>query len=86
MRWLAYREGAMLGALGGLIGCVLAQPIIHAVGRFAAGVGFLSNVSYTPSTAAMTVGVATVLGAAAAALPAVQAARMEIVNALRRQE
>jgi putative ABC transport system permease protein len=86
VRWLAYREGAMLGALGGLIGCVLAQPIIHAVGRFAAGVGFLSNVSYTPSTAAMTVGVATVLGAAAAALPAVQAARMEIVNALRRQE
>ena len=86
VRWLAYREGAMLGALGGLIGCVLAQPIIHGVGRFAAGVGFLSNVSYTPSTAAMTVGVATVLGAAAAALPAVQAARMEIVNALRRQE
>jgi putative ABC transport system permease protein len=86
VRWLAYREGAMLGALGGLIGCALAQPIIHVVGRFAAGVGFLSNVSYTTSTAAMTVGVATVLGAAAAALPAVQAARMEIVNALRRQE
>jgi ABC-type antimicrobial peptide transport system permease subunit len=60
--------------------------VLHAVGRFAASIGFLSNVSYTVPTAIATVAVATILGAAAAALPAVQAARMEIVNALRRQE
>jgi len=86
VRWLAYREGAMLGALGGLIGCLLARPLIHGVGRTAASIGFLSNVSYTTTTAVATVAVATILGAVAAALPAVQAARMEIVNALRRQE
>jgi putative ABC transport system permease protein len=83
---LAFREGAMLGALGGIVGCLLAQPVLRGVGRAAASIGFLSNVSYTLSTAAMTVAIAGLIGAAASALPAVQAARMEIVNALRRQE
>ena len=83
---LAFREGAMLGALGGIVGCLLAQPVLRGVGRAAASIGFLSNVSYTLSTAAMTVAIAALIGAAASALPAVQVARMEIVNALRRQE
>jgi putative ABC transport system permease protein len=86
VRALAFREGAMLGALGGLIGCLLAQPVLRGVGRVAASIGFLSNVSYTLPTAALTVAIAALIGAAASALPAVQAARMEIVNALRRQE
>jgi len=76
----------MLGALGGIVGCLLAQPVLRGVGRMAASIGFLSNVSYTLPTAAMTVAIAALIGAAASALPAVQAARMEIVNALRRQE
>ena len=86
VRILALREGAMLGALGGIVGCLLAQPVLRGVGRAAASIGFLSNVSYTLPTAAMTVAIAALIGAAASALPAVQAARMEIVNALRRQE
>ena len=86
IRTLAFREGAMLGALGGIVGCLLAQPVLRGVGRAAASIGFLSNVSYTLPTAAMTVAIAALIGAAASALPAVQAARMEIVNALRRQE
>jgi putative ABC transport system permease protein len=86
VRILALREGAMLGALGGVIGCLLAQPVLRGVGRAAASIGFLSNVSYTLPTAAMTVAIAALIGAAASALPAIQAARMEIVNALRRQE
>jgi ABC-type antimicrobial peptide transport system permease subunit len=56
------------------------------VGKFAASIGFLSNVSYTLTTAVATALVAAMIGAASSALPAVQAARMEIVNALRRQE
>jgi putative ABC transport system permease protein len=86
VRALAFREGAMLGALGGIVGCLLAQPVLRGVGRVAASIGFLSNVSYTLPTAALTVAIAALIGAAASALPAVQAARMEIVNALRRQE
>ncbi len=86
VRTLAFREGAMLGALGGIVGCLLAQPVLRGVGRAAASIGFLSNVSYTLPTAALTVAIAALIGAAASALPAVQAARMEIVNALRRQE
>jgi putative ABC transport system permease protein len=83
---LAFREGAMLGALGGIVGCLLAHPVLRGAGRLAASIGFLSNVSYTLPTAALTVAIAALIGAAASALPAVQAARMEIVNALRRQE
>jgi len=86
VRALAFGEGAMLGALGGVLGCLLARPVLHGVGKFAASIGFLSNVSYTPITALATAVVAASIGAAASALPAVQAARMEIVNALRRQE
>src|SRR2546425_2042705 len=86
VRALAFGEGAMLGALGGVLGCLLARPVLHAVGKFAASIGFLSNVSYTVTTALATAAVAAIIGAAASALPAVQAARMEIVNALRRQE
>ena len=83
---LAFREGAMLGALGGIVGCLFAHPVLRGAGRLAASIGFLSNVSYTLPTAALTVAIAALIGAAASALPAVQAARMEIVNALRRQE
>ena len=86
VRTLALGEGALLGALGGIGGCLLARPIIHAVGRFAASIGFLSNVSYTVPMAIATIATAAAIGAAASALPAVRAARMEIVNALRRQE
>jgi putative ABC transport system permease protein len=86
VRVLAFSEGAMLGAVGGLLGCVLARPVLHTVGRVAANLGFLSNLSYTLPTAIGTLIGAALIGAAASALPAVQAARMEIVNALRRQE
>ena len=86
VRALAFSEGALLGALGGIVGCLLARPVIHGVGKFTASIGFLSNVTYTVPMALATVVVAAIIGAAASALPAVRAARMQIVDALRRQE
>ncbi|HET7788585.1 MAG TPA: ABC transporter permease [Myxococcales bacterium] len=86
VRRLALGEGALLGLTGGILGCLLARPVLHGVGQVAASIGFLSNVTYTLPTAAGTVAVAAALGALASAMPAVQAARMQIVDALRRQE
>jgi putative ABC transport system permease protein len=86
VRNLAMGEGAALGAAGGLIGVIVARPIISGFGRLMAQFGFLSNISFTPSTGLATVVVAAAIGAAASSFPAVQAARLAIVDALRRQE
>ncbi len=86
VRRLALGEGALLGLTGGILGCFVARPVLRGVGKLAASIGFLSNVTYTMPTAVGTVLVAAALGALASALPAVQAARMQIVDALRRQE
>jgi putative ABC transport system permease protein len=86
VRTLALSEGALLGAVGGLLGVFLARPILTGFGRAMAQFGFLSNVGFNAGTAIATVLVAGIIGAAASAFPAVQAARLPIVDALRRQE
>jgi putative ABC transport system permease protein len=86
VRNLALGEGALLGGIGGLVGVVVARPILSGFGRAMAQFGFLSNVSFKLSTGIATVVVAAAIGAAASAFPAVQAARLAIVDALRRQE
>lgn len=86
VRALAVGEGALLGAVGGLTGVILARPVLTGFGRAMAQFGFLSNVGFKATTGAATMLVAAVIGAAASALPAVQAARLSIVEALRRQE
>jgi putative ABC transport system permease protein len=86
VRLLGLSEGALLGAVGGLLGVVVARPVLLGFGRAMAQFGFLSNVGFKPATGIITVVVAAAIGAAASAFPAVQSARMPIVEALRRQE
>ena len=86
VRRIAISEGVLLGAVGGLIGVIFARPILIGFGRAMAQFGFLSNVGFKPLTGVMTVVVAALIGGAAASFPAVQAARLSIVEALRRQE
>jgi putative ABC transport system permease protein len=86
VRALALAEGALLGATGGLLGTLLARPMLIGFGKAMAQLGFLSNLSFKPATGLATVAAASIIGALASLLPAAQAARMEIVNALRRQE
>ncbi len=86
VRLLALSEGALLGAIGGLIGTILARPILIGFGKTMAQFGFLTNIGFHASTAIATILVASLIGGMASALPAVQAARIPIVDALRRQE
>lgn len=86
VRRLALSEGVLLGAVGGLAGVILARPILTGFGKAMAQFGFLTGIGFKPLTGAITVVVAAVIGGAAASFPAVQAARLSIVEALRRQE
>ena len=86
VRRLAVAEGALLGAVGGLLGVVLARPILIGFGKALSSLGFLTGIGFKLGTALLTLLCAAVIGALASALPAWQAGRMQVVNALRRQE
>ena len=86
IRLLAISEGAMLGFTGGVLGILLARPVLQGFGKALANMGFLSNLGFKLPTAIATVAAATLIGAAASAFPAIQASRMGVVDALRRQE
>jgi putative ABC transport system permease protein len=86
VRGIAVAEGALLGIVGATLGVLLAQPMLIFIGKILSGFGFLTGVGFRPSTVAVTLLCATVIGAIASAVPAWRAARMPIVDALRRQE
>ena len=86
VRKLAIGEGALLGATGGLLGVIIARPVLVGFGKAMASMGFLANLGFKLPTAIITIATAAAIGAAAAAFPGVQAARLAIVDALRRQE
>lgn len=86
VRLLGLAEGAFLGLAGGILGTCVARPILTGFGKAMAQFGFLSNLSFQPLTGLATLLAAGFIGALASALPAARSARMEIVNALWRQE
>ena len=86
VRFLALSEGTLLGAVGGLLGVLAARPILVGFGHTMASMGFLANLGFKLPTAIATVAAAAAIGALASAGPAIQAARLNIVDALRRQE
>ena len=86
VRAISVTEGAMLGGLGGLLGVTLSQPILTGFGKALSSLGFLTGITFKPGTALLTLVLAAVIGAVASVLPAWQAGRMEVVDALRRQE
>jgi putative ABC transport system permease protein len=83
---LAWIEGTSLGIIGGLLGVLLANPILRGFGRTMAEFGFLSGLTFDLKTASLALACSAAIGFLASALPAWSAARMEVVNALRRQE
>ncbi|MFL5313329.1 MAG: ABC transporter permease [Myxococcales bacterium] len=83
---ISVAEGALLGLTGGALGVLVARPVLIGFGKALSSLGFLTGISFKPATAALTLGCAAVIGALASAIPAWQAGRMQVVNALRRQE
>lgn len=80
---LAWAEGAMLGFVGGALGLLVSRPLLGAVGR---QLFFLGGLRASAAITALALGAATGIGALASAVPALRAARLDVVAALRRQE
>lgn len=80
-------EGVVVGLLGGLIGVLLGYPIVNnGMGRvIEENMGnMFPQFKVQPGIAAFAFGLALVLGLVAAILPARQAAKLQVVEALRR--
>lgn len=80
-------EAATIGLLGGLGGLALAYPIVEqGIGRFLEEnlPGFFPYFRISAMTASVALALALVLGIVAAVLPAYQASKLNVVNALRK--
>jgi putative ABC transport system permease protein len=80
---LCLSEGLLLSALGGLLGILLTRPVIAGFVRVASGFMGVPLPNRWTGPALLT---AVIVGLLAAAIPSIQAARVDIVTALRRTE
>src|SRR5207249_4678332 len=94
MKTLGFEDGTIFGIVlaeaavitlgGGILGALLAKYVIE-TSHFNAG-GLLPPMSVNWATVATGVGIAVLMGATSGLIPAFQAARLKIVDALRRVE
>lgn len=85
--WLVLGEAFVLGTAGGLLGLLLAFPVVQlGIGGFVEQnlSGFFPYFRISPGNAVAGIGLAVALAGAAAAYPAVQASRLNVLDALRR--
>lgn len=83
---LAIAEGAMLGLVGGLFGVLLAPGVLTFFRTAMGKLGFSFPLFLHTPTAVAAVAAALILGGLASLWPAWQAGRMDVVQALRRQD
>jgi putative ABC transport system permease protein len=86
VRLLSLAEGALLGAIGGIIGVAVAPPALAFTHKVLTLFGFGFPLPMRPGIAALTVAASAVIGSVASAIPAWQAGRLDVVSALRKQE
>jgi putative ABC transport system permease protein len=80
-------EALAVGLLGGLMGLVIGYPVVEkGIGRFLEEnmAGFFPFFRVSPETALSALGLAMLLGLMAAAVPAYQASKLNVINALRK--
>ena len=85
--WFILGEAMLTGLLGGVVGLAMAYPLIEGGMRRAIeeNMGqFFPHFGIAPEAAAMAFALSLVLGAAAAVLPAYNASKLKVVDALRR--
>lgn len=82
---LVLAEAATLGLVGGLTGLVIAVPVVAGMGGFLEEnmAAFFPIFRLNAVTAALAVAIALVLGALAGVIPAYQASRIKVIEALR---
>jgi putative ABC transport system permease protein len=76
-------EGLLMSVVGGLLGAGLAYFIMNAETLGFAG-GFIPAFAVSPLNAAIGIGISALIGLVAGVIPATMAARLKIVDALRR--
>jgi putative ABC transport system permease protein len=76
-------ESVALAVLGGLLGILVAIPVISGMTRSFIGFGIPLNMKVNAPTAGLAMLVAVVLGIVSGYLPAYKASRMNIVDGLR---
>jgi putative ABC transport system permease protein len=76
-------EALLMSILGGIVGAVLARMIVNGTTLGIAG-GFIPDFGVTTVNALIGVGLSAVIGLVAGLVPAIMAARLKIVDALRR--
>lgn len=79
-------EGALLGLVGGLLGLVIALPVVNGFGKFVEAEfgNFFPYFAVPPPTVGAALGLSLLVGLGAALLPALAASRLRVVEALRR--
>lgn len=76
-------EATVLSLLGGLLGCMVAWVLCRGVASSAGGFANLEGMTLAPWMWAAVMGAAVVMGSAAALVPAIGAARTNIIDAMR---
>jgi len=94
MKTLGFQDGTIFGVVlaeaavitlgGGILGALLAKYVIEG-SKFNAG-GLLPPMNVTWATVTIGIGIAVLMGATSGIIPALQASRLKIVDALRRVE
>lgn len=86
VRLLSLAEGALLGAVGGVIGVALAPPALAFTHEVLTLFGFAFPLPMRPAIGALTITASAAIGSLASTIPAWQAGRLDVVSALRKQE
>jgi len=86
VRLLSLAEGALLGAIGGIIGVAAAPPALAFTHKVLTLFGFGFPLPMRPAIGALTIAASALIGSVASAIPAWQAGRLDVVSALRKQE
>jgi len=76
-------EAGVISLIGGVLGLLIATQLVSMVSKAGGMLSFLTTLSITPDVAAVCLGIALFIGVASSAVPAWNASRTSILDALR---